>query len=223
MYSHSQRASNTQELARLLLAKFSHTTTPIEYNSPLSWTHIVGYGDIVAIFEKNQEPASALPKILLRIIKDQSILEEVDLAHFAREAGSLIHSTPNGGTKALFTVIVKSPCLAVKYPCDGTHTRRFQLKFSSDRDYYTALAILSEISCPFTESTAAQPSKRLLTSSSWNFNRPSTAPPLRETLSAVAPGAPAFSNPSCSMVPSIGLAAPGSQRPLSQHPGTSFL
>lgn len=47
--------------------------------------------------------------------------------------------------------------------------RRFQLKFSSDRDYYTALAILSEINCPFTESTAGsslQSSLRPLSSSS---------------------------------------------------------
>lgn len=47
--------------------------------------------------------------------------------------------------------------------------RRFQIKFSQDRDYYTALAILSEINCPLTEGNTppVHPLQRLSSSSSW--------------------------------------------------------
>ncbi|KAJ5612527.1 hypothetical protein N7510_005721 [Penicillium lagena] len=43
--------------------------------------------------------------------------------------------------------------------------RRFQIKFVSDRDYYTALALLGEINCPLTEGSAPSvPSSRRLPS-----------------------------------------------------------
>lgn len=47
--------------------------------------------------------------------------------------------------------------------------RQFQIKFSQERDYYTALAILGEINCPLTEGTTppVHPLQRMPSSSSW--------------------------------------------------------
>ncbi|KAJ5662048.1 uncharacterized protein N7477_009664, partial [Penicillium maclennaniae] len=71
-------------------------------------------------------------------------------------------------SKPPFAVVVKSPCLAVKYAQSQTHVRRFQLKFTQDRDYYSALAILSEINCPLAEGSAStQTLQRPPSTSSW--------------------------------------------------------
>lgn len=47
--------------------------------------------------------------------------------------------------------------------------RRFQLKFLVERDFYTALSVLSEANCPLTEgnATAVPHLRRLPSSSSW--------------------------------------------------------
>lgn len=46
--------------------------------------------------------------------------------------------------------------------------RRFQIKFSLERDFYSALSILSDIKCPFSESSPGSISvTRRLTTSQW--------------------------------------------------------
>ncbi|PKX95593.1 uncharacterized protein P174DRAFT_459111 [Aspergillus novofumigatus IBT 16806] len=94
-------------------------------------------------------------------------------------------SGQSGYPRPIFAVVVKSPCLAVKYPTgngfvspthftvwissDAVKIRRFQLKFSSDREFYTALAILSDIRCPFSESNVGSSQlARRQTSSQWH-------------------------------------------------------
>ncbi|KAF7181416.1 hypothetical protein CNMCM7691_000634 [Aspergillus felis] len=73
-------------------------------------------------------------------------------------SGQSVHPRP------IFAVVVKSPCLAVKYP-----TGNGFLKFSSDREFYTALAILSDIRCPFSESNVGSSQlARRPTSSQWH-------------------------------------------------------
>ncbi|KAL1998811.1 hypothetical protein VTN02DRAFT_5539 [Thermoascus thermophilus] len=145
------------ELARLVLAKFSHTTTSVEYNAPLSWHHILGQGDLVAVFEKRRVTAPETNHVheqaLLKVIRNREVLEDLDLNSLAREATSQALSRQIGNTKPSVAVIVKPPCLAVRYPSSIGQIRRFQIKFSSDRDYYNALAILSALRCPLTESS----------------------------------------------------------------------
>ncbi|GAQ03361.1 hypothetical protein ALT_0682 [Aspergillus lentulus] len=94
-------------------------------------------------------------------------------------------SGQSGYPRPIFAVVVKSPCLAVKYPTgngfvsrtylavwissDAVKIRRFQVKFSSDREFYTALAILSDIRCPFSESNVGSSQlARRPTSSQWH-------------------------------------------------------
>ncbi|OQD74019.1 hypothetical protein PENDEC_c012G06772 [Penicillium decumbens] len=144
------------QVARLPLAKFSHTTTSIDHSGPLSWIHVNGHGDLVCQLERFSGSSSTPSRLMLRVMNNHGILEQLDLEHFIRI--SSIQSQPASNqsvSKPPFAVVVKSPCLAVKYPQNQTHTRRFQLKFSQDRDYYTALAILSEINCPLTEGNAS--------------------------------------------------------------------
>ncbi|OJJ30468.1 hypothetical protein ASPWEDRAFT_748392 [Aspergillus wentii DTO 134E9] len=171
MYQFSQQPQESSQLARLPLAKFSHAATSISHSGPLSWSHIIGNGDIISVFEKRPGATLSTARILLRVSRDCDILEEIDIAYFAREAVAQAQSRQigHGHPKPIFAVIVKSPCLAVKYPSGGTSVRRFQIKFSSDRDYYTALAILSDIKCPFSESNigSLQPARKLA-SSQWN-------------------------------------------------------
>ncbi|KAL2012238.1 hypothetical protein VTN00DRAFT_4956 [Thermoascus crustaceus] len=168
----SHRPGQSVQLARLVLAKFSHTTTSIEYNAPLSWHHLVGQGDLVAVFEKRRVTAPETNHVheqtLLKVIRNREVLEDLNLNSLAREATSQALSRQIGKTKPSVAVIVKSPCLAVRYPSNIGQIRRFQIKFSSDRDYYNALAILSALHCPFTESSGVplHPSLRPLSSSS---------------------------------------------------------
>ena len=51
---------------------------------------------------------------------------------------------------------------------DIVQIRRFQIKFSLERDFYSALSILSDIKCPFSESNpGSMPGTRRLISSQW--------------------------------------------------------
>ncbi|KAJ5646785.1 hypothetical protein N7490_003157 [Penicillium lividum] len=149
----------------LPLTKFSHTTTTINHSGPLAWTHVNGDGDLVCILEQIHGERSVPPRLLLRVARNDGILEQLDLAHFARMSAV---QNGNDQSKPPFAVVVKSPCLAVKYPQSNMHTRRFQVKFSRNTDYFTALALLSEINCPLTEgSTSILQPQRLPSASSW--------------------------------------------------------
>ncbi|KAJ5717752.1 hypothetical protein N7488_003398 [Penicillium malachiteum] len=160
---------NHPQITRLPLAKFSHTTTAIDHGGLLSWNHINSTGDLTCILELLPGGGATLPKLVMRIARNDGILEQLDLSHFSHMLAVQNKSGQNTlQTKAPFAVVVKSPCLAVKYPHSSTHIRRFQIKFSQITDYFTALSLLSQAGCPFTEgSTAAQPPGRPPTASSW--------------------------------------------------------
>ncbi|KAL4804533.1 hypothetical protein BDV18DRAFT_162293 [Aspergillus unguis] len=139
-------------LARFQLAKFSYTSTSSSHRGPLHWNHVFGNGDLVAIFEKT--PAYPPGRVLFRVLRDdRDTLEEVGITDLVQEYASHITSLQDASKRPSFAVVVKPPCLAVKYPQGSTWIRRFQVKFSSDRDYYSALSILSEINCPFSEAS----------------------------------------------------------------------
>lgn len=123
------RSSQTSQLARVSLAKFSHTTTSSSHNGPLNWSHIFGNGDITAILESH-----VASRVLLKVFQGHEILvlehprpqnttnmaqEEVDLTYHTQEAA---RQTGNQ-IKPTFAVIVKPPCLAVKYPTGGNCVR----------------------------------------------------------------------------------------------------
>ncbi|CAG7938663.1 unnamed protein product [Penicillium nalgiovense] len=88
-----------------------------------------------------------------------------------------------------FAVVVKSPCLAVKYPHGGTHIRRFQIKFTTERDYFTALALLGEINCPLTEGKIPVPAiQRFPSVSSWTSGHLSSIAPRTANTVATSTG-----------------------------------
>lgn len=74
----SHHPGQSVQLARLVLAKFSHTTTSVEYNAPLSWHHLVGQGDLVAVFEKRRVTAPETNHVheqtLLKVIRNREVL-----------------------------------------------------------------------------------------------------------------------------------------------------
>ncbi|EAU33644.1 predicted protein [Aspergillus terreus NIH2624] len=111
----SQRPFCTQ-LGHLPLAKFSHTTTSLKHKGPFNWSHIPGEGTMIGIFEKVSTSSSTATRLLLKIAHNNHVLEEVDLAYFTREA--VIQSQPDQPSqpRPVFAVVVKLPCLAVKYP-----------------------------------------------------------------------------------------------------------
>jgi hypothetical protein len=75
MYHLSQRVHESTQLARLSLAKFSHTTTSIHHNGPLNWSHVFSNGDIVCSFLKGSGGiSSAQSPIFLRVYQDQTIM-----------------------------------------------------------------------------------------------------------------------------------------------------
>ncbi|KAJ5720856.1 uncharacterized protein N7483_008790 [Penicillium malachiteum] len=169
---------NHPQITRLPLAKFSHTTTTIDHGGLLSWNHINSTGDLTCILELLAGGGATLPRLVIRIARNDGILEQLDLSHFSHMLAAQSQSGQSAlQAKAPFAVVVKSPCLAVKYPHSSTHIRRFQIKFCQSTDYFTALALLSQANCPFTEgSTATQPPGRPPTASSWaSFHVPGVA------------------------------------------------
>ncbi|PGH11048.1 hypothetical protein AJ79_05090 [Helicocarpus griseus UAMH5409] len=138
------------------ILKFSHSTTSADRASPLAWTHLSSNGDLAVIFDQfpPHETSSAFSQgyQCLRVLRGSEILEQLNLNWLARQAAagpSLL--VPN--VKPLVAIIVKSPCLAVRYPKGNDQTRRFQIKFASDADYSNAISIFSGLGCPITHST----------------------------------------------------------------------
>ncbi|KAJ5899486.1 hypothetical protein N7495_004230 [Penicillium taxi] len=156
-------------IAYFSIAKFSYTSTSVDHSGPLAWTHVNTNGDLQCIFEKIAgSTLTGPPRLLLRVIRNDGILEQIDLLHFVRIFSNF--SSPANGprpTKQLFAVVVKSPCLAVKYPQSASYVRRFQIKFSRATDYFNALAHLSEINCPLIEGSMSQAPRRQTSSSTW--------------------------------------------------------
>ncbi|KAI1960656.1 hypothetical protein LOZ58_003729 [Ophidiomyces ophidiicola] len=169
----------------LPILKFSYVTTTAGRTSPLSWTHISGGSDLVALFDQASIPDGDSTWIresrVLKVLRGRDILEELDLDALAREAVTSSSSQIQiSNAKAPIAVLVKSPCLAVRYPTRLNQIRRFQLKFSSDADYRKAISILSEIGCPITESAVGgynppQASRASLDASNWLQNAGSSS------------------------------------------------
>ncbi|KAL4943665.1 hypothetical protein BDV06DRAFT_221019 [Aspergillus oleicola] len=163
---HSQQAQGPSTLARFQLAKFSYTTNSVNHRGPLTWNHVFGNGNLIGTFEKYM---SYLPgRILFRVLDNVETIEEICITDLIREFEGQINFGQDTLRRPAFAVVVKLPCLAVKYPRGPGYIRRFQIKFSSDQDFYSALAILSEINCPFSTSN---------TNSVRSMSRPATALP----------------------------------------------
>lgn len=62
------------QILRLTIAKFSHTTTAIDHNGPLTWNHVTGHGDLVCIFEKLQDATSTPARLIQRVVRGDVIL-----------------------------------------------------------------------------------------------------------------------------------------------------
>lgn len=128
------------QIARLPLAKFSHTTTSINHGGPLGWNHINGRGSLMCVFDRFTAGPAQPPRLILRVTNNRGILvlllsivpidhlvilrllqEQLDLEHFVRAAAAQSRATANPTAKPLFAVVVMSPCLAVKYAQNETH------------------------------------------------------------------------------------------------------
>ncbi|KAJ5380762.1 uncharacterized protein N7496_003190 [Penicillium cataractarum] len=138
----------------LLLSRFSHTVTTVNSHAQLVWTHINGDGDLFCEMTKVVGSELSQPSLILKVIHDGKTLEQLDLGMhvdvFEKEPRS---SQNNTDSKPNFAVMVKLPCIAIKYLQDNTHLRRFQVKFTQDCDYYTALSMISSIDCPMADGT----------------------------------------------------------------------
>ncbi|KAF7719686.1 Uncharacterized protein PECH_004187 [Penicillium ucsense] len=140
--------------SRLPLSKFSFTTTTINSHSRMIWTHINGDGTLFCETESRTRSSTQATSFHLKVVQNNSVLEEIDLtAHLENLRNEPSSSQTSSRQKPSFVVVVKLPCLAIKFPLDDTHIRRFQIKFSQDRDYYTMLSMLSGMNCPLTEGT----------------------------------------------------------------------
>ncbi|CAG8011626.1 unnamed protein product [Penicillium salamii] len=163
------------QVIHFTVAKFSHTNTLVDHVGPLNWIHIIG-GDLHCVFEKLVDVGSTPSRLILKVLRGDVMLEQVDLVYLTRNMPMPAQLTPT--PKSKFAVVVKLPCIAVKYPYNDTHIRRFQIKFATERDYLTALALLSESNCPITESNSSIPATRHVPSvSSWTSGNMSSITP----------------------------------------------
>ncbi|KAJ5956035.1 hypothetical protein N7501_010314 [Penicillium viridicatum] len=164
------------QVLRLPIAKFSHTTTAVDHVGPLTWNHVPGNGDLACIFEKFLDSGSMPSRLIQKVVRGDGILEQLDLVFFTRMVGMQAQLIPP--PRSHFAVVVKSPCLAVKYPHGETHIRRFQIKFTTERDYFMALTLLGEINCPLTEGKIPVPAmQRFPSVSSWTSGQLSSIVP----------------------------------------------
>ncbi|OJD11839.1 hypothetical protein ACJ73_09456 [Blastomyces percursus] len=157
------------------ILKFSHSTTSAERASPLGWTHLSSSGDLAVIFDHilpHETSSSSFSQgdQRLRVLRGGDVLEQLNLNSLAREAAAGSSHSLMQTAKSPVAIIVKSPCLAVRYPMRNDQTRRFQIKFHSDADYSHAVSVLGQLGCPITHSAAILPhqasSNRPFTSSS---------------------------------------------------------
>ncbi|OKL56209.1 hypothetical protein UA08_08420 [Talaromyces atroroseus] len=141
-------------LAQFPLAKYSYAETSSDQHGPINWTHVHS-SDLNVVFEKEEmttpSMASFQQRLTLRVVRGREQLEDLDLNNLAREATQQAIARQTRNTKPSVAVLVKDPCLAVRFPSGRDQMHRFQLKFSSSRDYRGALEILREINCPFSE------------------------------------------------------------------------
>ncbi|KAJ5773205.1 hypothetical protein N7457_008101 [Penicillium paradoxum] len=175
------------QVLRLAIAKFSHTTTAIDHVGPLNWTHVQGNGDLTCCFEKFLDSGSVPSRLILNVLRGDGIQEQLDLVFFLRMESMQAQLVPP--PKSHFAVVVKSPCLAVKYPHGGAYIRRFQIKFTTERDYFAALTLLGEINCPLTEGKIPIPANRRFPSvSSWTSGNLSSIIPMTTNTMATSTG-----------------------------------
>ncbi|KAE8375011.1 hypothetical protein BDV26DRAFT_268771 [Aspergillus bertholletiae] len=204
-----QLSQEGTQLACLALAKFSYTTTSVSHRGPFNWSHIIGNGDITCLFERHAGSRLLYSRVLLKVMRDHDVLEQIDITHFSRNTMDKTQPSQHGQTKPIFAVVVKLPCLAVKYPEESGYIRRFQIKFSLERDFYSALSILSDMKCPFSESNPSSISTtRRLASSQFPAGPVPPTPHLMGTFSNVSgtAGIPALSIPPSPLYsPSMGL------------------
>ncbi|KAK2761741.1 hypothetical protein FQN54_001569 [Arachnomyces sp. PD_36] len=176
-----RQAELVDKPSALALAKFSYATTSAERAAPVNWTHIAGDTNLFVVFERVRVGSTlqnAQERRLLKVQKGSNILEELDLNSLVDEAAEKAKVSQPPNQSPAIAVIVKSPCLAVRYPTRNNQIRRFQIKFSLDADYYKALAILSEVGCPITQSATGTQQHRIsrsISSSSLVPPSPSTS------------------------------------------------
>ncbi|QKX58658.1 uncharacterized protein TRUGW13939_05785 [Talaromyces rugulosus] len=162
MSSLRSQLQQSNVIAQFPLAKYSYAESLADQHGPVNWTHLHS-SDLNVLFEKDTSSASGISsiqqKLRLRVIRAHENLEDLDLNSLAREATQQAISKHARNTKPSVAIIIKDPCLAVRYPFGREQLRRFQLKFSSSRDYREVLEILREINCPFSESSGEHPSR----------------------------------------------------------------
>ncbi|KAL1960334.1 hypothetical protein VTO42DRAFT_8294 [Malbranchea cinnamomea] len=161
----------------LPILKFSYTTTSAERTSPLAWTHMSGGGDLAVVLDSLtvMDDGSAQNRKVqyMKVQKGIEVLEELNLAWLVQEAQATAAQQSPRNLRSSVAVLVKTPCLAIRYPKQMNQVRRFQVKFASEADYYKAVSILSEIGCPITDS-AATAGPPLASSGLMESNTPST-------------------------------------------------
>jgi hypothetical protein len=138
MSSFLQQLNQSVRVAHFALGKYSQAMTSIDHNGPVNWNHLQGNGDLSVVFEKRPLTASEIHslqgKLYLKVIHGQEILvwlpsmvfgtnshkfpiqEDLDLNYLALEAAQHGLSRQARNAKPVVAVLVKLPCLAIRYP-----------------------------------------------------------------------------------------------------------
>ncbi|OJD14174.1 hypothetical protein AJ78_05461 [Emergomyces pasteurianus Ep9510] len=167
------------DLLNIPILKFSYSTASADRTSPLGWTHLSSSGDLAVVFDHIMPPETSSAFCQgdrrLRVFRSGAIMEQLNLNSLAREAAAVPSHAFAQNMKPPVAIIVKSPCLAVRYPMRNDQTRRFQIKFSSDADYSTVISIFNKLGCPITHSAIVSPQQA---SSNRPFSSTSQTPSL---------------------------------------------
>ncbi|OAX83585.1 hypothetical protein ACJ72_02050 [Emergomyces africanus] len=182
------------DLLKIPILKFSYSTTSADRACPLGWTHLSSSGDLAVVFDHimRHETSSAFYQgdQRLRVFRNGDVLELLNLNSLAREAAALPSHPFAQNVKPPVAIIVKSPCLAVRYPMTNDQTRRFQIKFPSNADYSTAISVFNKLGCSITHSSVA-PSHQ--TSSNRPLSSSSQTPSLLQIGSGARTASPGLS------------------------------
>ncbi|KAK9456676.1 hypothetical protein V1511DRAFT_219116 [Dipodascopsis uninucleata] len=128
---------SVRDIASFPIQKHSYCTVPIASpSSAVSWAHSPYRDSLLIAFDPTTSES-----VRIRVMWKAEVLEDVDLS----ETRKLMVTQPT------FVVIVRSPCIGVKYmyrtPNGSMMIRRFQLRFGSDELFSACLQQFQRYNC----------------------------------------------------------------------------
>ncbi|RDL37044.1 uncharacterized protein BP5553_04477 [Venustampulla echinocandica] len=145
-------------LDALPFAKFSHATCAYDV-STFTWCHVSGRDDLRLVFHAGgtvDKHGNHVESLVMDIHAGAELLESQDLGELVELSKGFGSSTEPARP---VQVVIKCPCLAMRYPKPGNIVRRIQLRFRNESDFNRALNVLNHLGLPTLDNISAEQSR----------------------------------------------------------------